>query len=271
MYGSDKSDLVVKYYDLAFGISGESEVAWYLDKVKTFGGPVLDLACGTGRLALLIAKAGYEVTAIDFSDGMLEIFKKNLQKSASFVRDRVLVRHQSMTDFNLGRKFNTIICCDAFFHNLTVEDEILCLNKVAAHLEPKGVFVFNLPNPNCEFIMKASENLDGDFTERGRYEMGDEDGFLLVEQANICDPSIQTITTKLRFKRYDSNGVKVEEGKSSWTTRYLFQYEVVHLLYRCGFEINKLVGDYKEGPVKKGSQLVFEAKLRNLPDENIPY
>ena len=271
MYGSDETDLVVKYYDLAFGISGESEVAWYLDKVITFGGPVLDLACGTGRLAVLIAKAGYQVTAIDFSEGMLNIFKERLSRCPSQVRDRIQIHHERMTSFNLDQKFNTIICCDAFFHNLTVEEEMLCLNQVAEHLTPQGVFVFNLPNPDCEFILKASENLDGDFEERGRYDMRDEDGFLLVEQANMCDPSLQTITTKLRFKRYDSNGVKVEESKSSWTTRYLFRYEAVHLLYRCGFEINKLVGDYKEGPVKKGSQLVFEAKLRNLPDENIPY
>lgn len=263
MYGSDETDLVVKYYDLAFGISGEAEVAWYLDKVKTSGEPVLDLACGTGRLAVLIAKAGYEVTAIDFSEGMLNIFKETLSNCPSSVRDRIQIHHQRMTTFNLDRKFNTIICCDAFFHNMTIEDEILCLHQVAEHLTPQGVFVFNLPNPDCEYILKASENLNGDFDERGRYELGDGDGFLVVEQANICDPSLQTITTELRFKRYNSNGIKVEECESSWTTRYLFYYEAVHLLYRCGFEINKLVGDYRGGPVKKGSQLVFETKLRN--------
>ena len=143
MYGSDETDLVVKYYDLAFGISGESEVNWYLDKVKNYGGPVLDLACGTGRLAIIIAKEGFEVTAIDSSKGMLHIFEGNLLKSSSSVQDRIKIDHQNMTGFNLDRKFNTIICCDAFFHNQTVEDEILCLKKVAAHLAPKGVFVFN--------------------------------------------------------------------------------------------------------------------------------
>ena len=53
MYGSEQTDLVVKYYDLAFGISGEAELAWYLGQAKMAGGPVLDLACGTGRLAVL--------------------------------------------------------------------------------------------------------------------------------------------------------------------------------------------------------------------------
>ena len=262
MYGSDETDLVVKYYDLAFGISGESEINWYLEKVKTYGGPVLDLACGTGRLAILIAKEGFEVTAIDSSKGMLHVFEDNLLQCSSSVQDRIKIDRQSMTAFSNNRKFNAIICCDAFFHNLTVEEEILCLNKVSAHLAPKGVFVFNLPNPNCEFILKASENRMGNFEERGRYDIGDNQGSLLVEQANIGNPSLQTITTKLRMKRYDPNGDLIEEGKSDWTTRYLFQYEAVHLLYRCGFEIIKLVGDYQDGPVKKGSQLVFEVALR---------
>ena len=263
MYGSEETDLVVKYYDLAFGISGESEVSWYMDKVKTFGGPVLDLACGTGRLALLIAKAGYEVTAIDFSEGMLKILKENLQKCSSRVRDRIHLRHESMTAFNLDCNYNTIICCDAFFHNLTVEDEMLCLQRVAAHLTSKGIFVFNLPNPSCDYILKASENNGRFFEERGRYDLGDNGGFLVVEQAQIGNQELQRITTKLRFKRYDQNGIVVEQGESSWASRYLFRYEAIHLLHRCGFEIRNLVGDYKGGPVKKGSQLVFEAGLKS--------
>ncbi|MDF1519802.1 MAG: class I SAM-dependent methyltransferase [Brevefilum sp.] len=269
MYGSEETDLVVKYYDLAFGISGESEVGWYLDKVKTFGGPVLDLACGTGRLAIIIAKEGFEVTAIDSSKGMLHVFEQNLLKSSSSVQDRIRIDRQNMTGFNLDRKFNTIICCDAFFHNLTLEEEILCLDKIAAHLAPRGVFVFNLPNPSCEFIVKASKNKMENFEERGCFDIDDKQGSLLVEQANIGNPSLQTITTKLRIKRFDQNGDLIEEGESGWTTRYLFQYEAVHLLYRCGFEIKKLVGDYKDGPVKQGSQLVFEAKLRKQGKEKI--
>lgn len=263
MYGDEETDLVVKYYDLAFGISGEAEVNWYLDKVKTFGGPVLDLACGTGRLSILIAKAGYKVTAIDFSEGMLKIFKKSLLKSPIQVRDRIQIDHQRMTTFNLDQKFNTIVCCDAFFHNTTVEDEILCLHKVAEHLTPQGVFVFNLPNPSCEFILKASKNKSGIFEERGRYDLGEKCGFLLVEQAQIGDPALQTITTKLRITRYDNTGKVVEKGESSWISRGLFKYEAIHLLHRCGFEIRKLVGDYKDGPVIKGSQLIFVTGLRN--------
>ena len=56
--GPENADHAVKYYDEAFGITGESEADWYLSTARTFGGPVLDLACGTGRLVLLLAKGG---------------------------------------------------------------------------------------------------------------------------------------------------------------------------------------------------------------------
>jgi 2-polyprenyl-3-methyl-5-hydroxy-6-metoxy-1,4-benzoquinol methylase len=263
MYGSEKRDLVVKYYDIAFGVSGQAEVAWYLDKAKTFGGPVLDLACGTGRLALLLAREGFEVTGIDQSAGMLNLFREKLEAEPLETRRLVHIQNQRMSDFALLDRFNTIICCDAFFHNLTVQQEIDCLSCVADHLAPNGRFVFNLPNTSCEFVLDCVRSAGSAFRERGRYDLPHGSGTLLVEQAQAGSALEQQITTTLRITRYDPEGQQVERGESSWTTRYLFQYEAVHLLYRCGFEVEALVGDYRNGPVTEGSQFVFQVKRAN--------
>ncbi len=68
MYGSEKTDLVVKYYDEALGVNGDAEVAWYLSQVRAFGSPVLDLALWNRQATLLLAQEGFEVTAIDQSE-----------------------------------------------------------------------------------------------------------------------------------------------------------------------------------------------------------
>ena len=83
----------------------------------------------------------------------------------------------------------------------------------------------------------------------------------MVEQAQAGSVQDQSITTTLRITRYDTEDNEVEKGESNWTTRYLFRYETVHLLYRCGFKIEALVGDYRNGPVTEKGQLNFDVKL----------
>lgn len=259
MYGSDTTDPLVKYYDLAFGISGPAEVNWYLRKARTSGGPVLDLGCGTGRLALHLARQGFQVTGIDQSAGMIDLFKAKLRQALPDVRRRVQIERRTMSDFELDGRFGTIICCDAFFHNLTVKEQISCLERVRQHLNPNGRFLFNIPNANCEFIVKCINSAGKGFEERGCYPLEDGSGSVLVEQVQSIDVLDQRIETSLRFTRYDAGGNEMETGESGWTTRYLFRYEAVHLLYRCGFTIENLVGDYRNGPVTEDSQLIFEA------------
>ena len=259
MYGSENTDPVVKYYDASLALGSEEEIAWYLNKARTFGGLVLDLACGTGRLTLLLAREGFAVTGLDQSEGMLHHFEKKLGTEPPEIRQRVQIHQQTMTDFSLDTTFNTILCSDAFFHNVTVEDEMACLRRVAQHLAPAGRFVFNLPNPTCAFIMSSIESKGQHFTERGRYQL-DDGGTVVIEHAQDATVIDQTITTTMRFTRYDAEGHEVEQSASWWKSRYLFRYEAVHLLHRCGLDVETLVGDFTNGPVTERGQLIFQVK-----------
>ena len=49
------------------------DIAFYVDEAKRSGGPVVELAVGTGRIAVPIAQAGCRVIGVDLSDGMLDI------------------------------------------------------------------------------------------------------------------------------------------------------------------------------------------------------
>lgn len=260
MYGSDDTDPVVKYYDETVGISGESELNWYLEKVKLFGGPVLDLACGTGRIALLLSERGYEMVGIDDSEGMLNIFRKKLLEKPEDVQKRIIIQREKMSDFHVNRKFGTIICIDAFFHNLTVKEEMDCLLCVAAHLKPEGRFLFNIPNPNLEFLLKGADPKGTAYTERKSYPLKDST-IIRIEESHTVDLMEQTVATNLRYTRIDKTGADVGTEESQWKIRYLFQYEAIHLLCRCGFEVESVVGDYCNGPVTTTSHLIFQARL----------
>lgn len=260
MYESIQDDIVVKYYDDAFGIGSIHEEAWYLDKVDAFGGPVLDLACGTGRLTIKIAEQkGVHVTGIDQSKGMLAQFTRKLAQVPENVQHLIHFEQQPMDSFKMEKQFNLVLCCDAFFHNLSVESQINCLLHVRDHLTPEGRFVFNIPNPTCAFIEYAERSQADTFTERGRFDLSD-GGYLLIEHAQAGDRYNQTITTTNRVTRFDASGNIVEKGDSIWTSRYLFRYEAIHLLHRCGFEIEEEVGNYKGEPVGLAGQLIFQVK-----------
>lgn len=259
MYRSEDEDPVVRYYDETLAISGKSETNWYLKKVDTYGGPVLDLACGTGRIALLLLQQGFDVTCIDSSEGMLTILKKKLKKEPH-LQKKVHIQKSKMSDFHVNTKFSTIICCDAFYHNLTAEEEIQCFVCVARHLTREGRFVFNIPNPTCEFLLKCAHEEGQKFRKRQSYSLSTGDT-VVIEESCKADLLNQTILTKLRYTIV-RDGIRSDPEESWWKIRYLFQYEAIHLLYRCGFEVESVVGDYTNGPVTETSQLIFQAKLR---------
>jgi 2-polyprenyl-3-methyl-5-hydroxy-6-metoxy-1,4-benzoquinol methylase len=260
MYENDTNDPIVKYYDETLAVTSSGDIAWFVEQAQASGRHVLDLACGTGRVAIALAEAGLNVAAIDSSLGMLQAFRDKLSGQPEAVQSRISIHEAEMHAFDLSESFSTVVCCDAFFHNLTMDHQLSCLHCIASHLIPNGRFVFNIPNPTIGFLSHAASSEGRIFKKRNEYPLEDTNDTILVEQAQDTNLSEQTITTSLRFKRFDAKHNLIETEESSWTTRFTFRYEAVHLLYRCGFEVESLTGNYRGAPVTENSQLVFIAK-----------
>jgi cyclopropane fatty-acyl-phospholipid synthase-like methyltransferase len=140
MYGSAELDPVVKYYDLAFAAGATADIAWFSHEAAVCGATALDLGCGTGRISIAMARLGVQVVAIDNSEGMLSIFKGRLSSEPAEIRSRIQIQQQSMADFHLNRRFHSVTCCDAFFHNLTPKEEMDCLTLANRHLRKGGIY-----------------------------------------------------------------------------------------------------------------------------------
>jgi len=259
MYRDSKVDPVVKYYDETLALSGKSELSWYEKKVITYGGPVLDIACGTGRLSLFFAKKGYLVTAIDNSQGMLSVFQDKLHKHPE-LRRRISVHRLSMSNFSFPQKFNTILCVDAYFHNLTPLDEKKCLNCVSRHLNPRGRFFFNVHNYDPKFIEMCRESRGEKWTERKKYWINNKKEQIILEQALDIDEDEQLIITLLRFKRYNKKGDFLSLEHSKWMSHYRTQDHYEKLIMEMGLVVENLVGSYENGSVNENSQLIFQIK-----------
>ncbi|MFX1538630.1 MAG: class I SAM-dependent methyltransferase [Promethearchaeota archaeon] len=261
MYGSEFEDPVVQYYDETVGKSSQIEIKFYLSKVKKYKGPVLDIACGTGRISLLIAREGFNVVSLDRSEGMLSRFKKKLKKESVEVKSRITILNESMSNFRVDKKFNTILCVDAFFHNLSNNDSFNCLKCVKNHLTPEGRFIFNVHNPNTAFLDKCIQSKGTQWNIREKYPLKSK-GSVLIEEALDTDIKKQLIFTKLRFTRFDTKDRIIEIKESKWTTRYMYKEEYLDLFEKSDLEVENLVGNYKNEPVSPTSQLIFQIKLK---------
>lgn len=98
---------------------------------------ILELASGSGELALRFEKAGYEVTGLDISEEMLTLARKKSMKSEFFKGD--------MRDFDLVKKFDAITCySDSLCYLANLEELSNTFQTVYRHLNDGGCFIFDM-------------------------------------------------------------------------------------------------------------------------------
>jgi len=124
---------------------------FYLEEAQRGGGRVLDLGCGTGRLTILIARAGIEIIGADLSPTMLDTARA--KAAARGVKVRFV--QADMRSFDLGVQFRVILIAgNSLLHLLTSEELIQCLRTVRRHLGPGGRLVFDVSNPDLSLLTR---------------------------------------------------------------------------------------------------------------------
>ncbi len=122
------------YDELALRGDEQATVA-FLDELAR-GGPALELAVGTGRIALPLAARGVPVDGIDFSEAMVA---KLRHKEGG---DRIPVTMGDFAEVGVAGTYPLIyIVFNSFFNLLTQRDQLRCFENVASHLTDDGVFV----------------------------------------------------------------------------------------------------------------------------------
>lgn len=153
-------------YDLQQHYYGHrnKDIPFYLAEAKRWGEPVLELACGTGRITLPLARAGYNITALDLSPAMLSILQ---DKAASEALHLTLVE-ADMTAFQLVRTFRLIIIAyNSLLLLPTLELQRACLKRCRAHLHPEGALIVSIfPDYYWDqTLFTESDTFDHDWTQ----------------------------------------------------------------------------------------------------------
>jgi SAM-dependent methyltransferase len=258
---------IADYYDESPIVRGRTrDVAFYRDAVHEFGDPVLELGCGTGRIALALAEAGHRVTGLDISERMLERCTQKRAALPKETRERVHLTQGDMTRFDLGEKFRLVIIpFRPLQHLLEVEQQMSCLESVRKHLwrdgrrsgEQRGRLILDVFQTDAERMHDPEYQKEGPVSE---YSMPDGRRVRIAERVKAFHRAQQRNDVEMIFYVTDAKG-KEERLVFAWTLRYFFRYEVEHLLERCGFRVSAVYGDFDRSPLGDSSpEMIFVAE-----------
>lgn len=244
------------------------EVEFYLSlaaKAMSNGLGVLEVACGTGRIAVKLAQAGVKVTGLDLSRPMLEVAEK---KSRGMPNVRWV--HGDMKSFDLHECFGLVIIPGHSFQNmLTPADQVECLESIKRHLAPGGLLVVHLDHQDVTWLASLVKDKGGVF-ERGQDLVHPQTGRLIRSfHAWTFSPSSQTATIRAKWEEVDADGNVVDHWESVPNPMHcVFRFEMEHLLARVGFDTQAVYGDFIQHELGDDSTDMIWVAKRPVRDED---
>lgn len=214
-----------------------SEMPFLLKWASKKQGTIIDLACGTGRVTIPLAKNGYKLIGVDIHKGMLNEARKksfNLDLQIDWIE-------QDCTMLDLNVKSNMIYSVgNSFQHFLTNEAQDRLLSSVSKHLDIDGVFIFGTRFPSVEELLQPqTEEYWRTYTDLDTQEKVD----LYTISAYDSLKQIQHYTTIRKYKNID--GKIINEKRTNISLRYVFPKEMERILLVNGFEILHLYRDWR--------------------------
>lgn len=225
----DEYAAIADVYDL-WSADMTADIPFYVSEAVSYGGPVLEVGVGTGRVSVAVAKAGVDVVGVDNSPSMLQRARARVDTEG--LAGRIDLHEADMRRLDLGRTFPlAILPYRVLAHALTVDEQLATLRSIRAHLPPGGRLVFNLPVPSAEDLALR----DG-LQREGRYRLDDGSEAVLWREARY-EPGTQLIRFGFVVDHLDDHGVVVDRVHGDTTVRQCSPGEIEHALARAGFKL----------------------------------
>ncbi len=229
-------DIVYSWYD--------ADLAFYVELAKRSAGPVLEVACGTGRILLPTRAAGVDIDGIDLEPAMIE----RLRAKAAAANLSVDVAVADMRDFTRPRRYALItIPFRAFMHLKTTEDQLRALRCIRDHLEPGGALVMNQFYPSPRFMAEH----DGKRTCDREFQHPDDGTRVELWDLSRYDRVNQVTTVEREVVRTDAAGARHTLHRYTFTLRWSYRFELELLLEAAGYRHWEVRGGFDGRPLER--------------------
>jgi len=235
-------------YDSVYSYLKE-DIAFYVEEATNVQGPVLELGCGTGRVAIPMAQAGAEVVGLDSSRAMLARARDKMDGATRGRGSLSLVRGD-MRRLPFDRRFSLVVVpFRGFLSLLSAEDQERTLNEIRDRLGPGGRLVFNIFVPDLDMLVQ-----EGDVPYHFRDVTDPQTGTTLVLwHQSSYDNYNQIISARLIVEELDGRGAVRTRVYRDFQLRYVFRWEMHRLLESCGFRVLDVYGDFDRSPFDETS------------------
>jgi SAM-dependent methyltransferase len=235
------------------------DIPFYFEYAKKQKGEVLELGCGTGRVALALAAEGIRVTGLDLSQEMLDVFRAKLTDKPELA-DKVTLVHGNMADFSFNRKFGMVIAPFRAFQALTddndIDNALDCINK---HLTDGGIFIVNVFDPMPERMTEQAWC----YPETVQWERLDEKtGNYVIKKhwGDRIDTVNRVIYPHFAFEVKYPDG-KIERIVDDLSLKYYFNDQLRSVIENAGMEITEEYSWYDKSP-SGGREIIFVCRRK---------
>ena len=245
-----------EYYDYDIG-NVTIDIPFFLNYAKETGGPILELACGTGRVLIPLAEAGFNIHGLDISENMLKIAEKKLEEKK--LSNLVTLTEGDMAQYDLPFKEFSLafITFRSFMHLFTQKDQLSCLKCTYEHLKPGGVLIIDVYAPR---FSKMAQPPAEEFSVHKEYVLPNGNKVINKRRWRGTDLVQQVNTEELLFEEYDPDGLLVRTSLVPLQTRYTFRYELQLLLEKAGYHVLSVFKDFEKNPYDGVGEIIIVAE-----------
>ena len=248
-------DLIAPFYDIEHAQFDE-DLELYRSFAELCTGPLLELACGSGRLLIPLAREGYTLTGVDTSEKMLSLAHEHLEQEQ--LTSRVTLVKQDIRELHLSQKFAlAFVALGSLAHFTSRKAQQQALAAVRRHLNKGGTFILDIGNTDARYM----ENLSGQLLHQGTWRS--DDGTLLTHMVSPASSHTRHLLELTHFYDQHAQGGPIKRTVVT-TQLYLFERgEMELLLEQAGFVVKDVYGDYDMEPFTLESQrMIFRAEAK---------
>jgi SAM-dependent methyltransferase len=243
-------------------ITEAREAPFFLQEIARHGQPVLDVACGAGRVLLPLLRAGIDIDGVDISTDMLHYCRSKATREGF----KPNLYNQPMHAFEIPRRYKTIYICDSFDLAGSREKDLETLRRCYQHLEDGGALLLNIqaeytsPESWDLWLSEKRRSLPQPWPEEGRHNIA-ADGSEHIARFRYMDinPLEQSFMRQVRLEKWQSGKLIASEEYTLRGNMYL-KSELLLMLKVAGFREVTIRGDYTDEPATPDhEELVFTA------------